>query len=356
VAATNRTMLELLSRLAPGTPLRQGLERILQQSKGALIVLGSGPEVEEISSGGFRLEHSPFTPARLAELAKMDGGIVLDEEQSQIVAANVHFVPRNDIPTDETGARHRTAERIAVQTGLPVVAVSELRRVATVFHAGQKIELASPTVVAAKVNQELQALDRLRRRLDEAERHLTHLEVTGLSTYRSVVEVVQRAELVRRVGAAIERETVTLGDEGRLAWLQLSDLMRGVDHMREITLRDYVRPRRERVLASALAELEELSDADLEDPAKVGKALGFPELDDEVQPRGYRLLSKVGRLPETVRDDVVRHFRGDFRRMLRASVAQFEKVEGVGPARARQLRRHLDNLVATAGDPATDLG
>ncbi len=349
-------MLELLSRLAPGTPLRQGLERILQQSKGALIVLGDGPAVLEISSGGFRLERSPFTPARLAELAKMDGGIILDDEREQILAANVHFVPRNDIPTDETGARHRTAERVAVQTGQPVVAVSELRRVATVFYAGQKIELASPTVVAAKVNQELQALDRLRRRLDEAERRLTHLEVTGLATYRAVVEVVQRAELVSRVGAAIERETVTLGDEGRLAWLQLIDLVRGVEHMREVTLRDYTKPRRERVLQAALERLEELSDAELEDPVKVGKAVGFPELDDEAQPRGYRLLAKVGRLPESVRDEVIRHFRGDFGRMLRASVEQFERVEGVGRTRAAQLRRYLDNLILAAGEPSADLG
>ena len=251
---------------------------------------------------------------------------------------------------------HRTAERVAIQTGRPVVAVSELRRVATVFYAGQKIELASPTVVAAKVNQELQALDRLRRRLDEAERRLTHLEVTGLATYRTVVEVVQRAELVGRVGAAIERETVTLGDEGRLAWLQLIDLVRGVEHMREVTLRDYVKPRRERVLQAALDHLQELSDAELEDPVKVGKALGFPELDDEVQPRGYRLLAKVGRLPESVRDEVIRHFRGDFGRMLRASVEQFERVEGVGRTRATQLRRYLDNLVLAAGEPSADLG
>lgn len=348
-------MLELLGRLAPGTPLRQGLERILQQGKGALIVLGDGPAVEEISSGGFRLERSPFTPARLAELAKMDGGIILDDAHDQILAANVHFVPRNDIPTDETGARHRTAERVAVQTGSPVVAVSELRGVATVFYAGQKFELASPTIVAAKVNQELQALDRLRRRLDEAERQLTHLEVTGLSTHRAVVEVVQRAELVRRVGLAIERETVTLGDEGHLAWLQLIDLVRGVEHMREVTLRDYVKPRRERVIQSAFERLGELSDAELEDPVKVGKALGFPELDDEVQPRGYRLLAKVGRLPESVRDEVIRHFRGDFRRMLRASVEQFERVEGVGRTRATQLRRYLDNLVLAAGEPTADL-
>ena len=42
VAAADNGLLELLARLAPGTPLRQGLERIIQQGSGALVVLGAG--------------------------------------------------------------------------------------------------------------------------------------------------------------------------------------------------------------------------------------------------------------------------------------------------------------------------
>lgn len=355
MAGTESTLIEILERLAPGTPLRQGLERIIQQGKGALIVLGSGPDIEGISSGGFQLEPAPFTPARLAELAKMDGGIVCDDDWDSIVAANVHFVPSNEIPTDETGARHRTAERIAVQTEKPVVAVSELRRIATVFYGGRKIELASPTAVAAKVNQELAVLDRLRSRLDEAEAILTNLEVTGLVTFRSVVSVVQRSELVRRVGGTIEREVVTLGDEGRLAHLQLADLIRGVDHLRNVTLRDYVSPRRDKALHDALERLEQLSEADLEDPTRVGKALAFPELDEQANPRGLRILGKVARLPEAVREELVRRFRSNLPRMLLASASELEKVEGIGEARAAQLRHYFDRLLAAAEDWAPDI-
>lgn len=343
------TTLETLERLAPGTALRHGLERIIQQAKGAIVVLGSGRDVEQISSGGFSLHRAAFTPAKLAELAKMDGGIVIDDTHDLIVAANVHFVPSNEIPTDETGSRHRTAQRIAAQTGRPVVAVSEGRRIATLYLDGQKIELRSPTEIAARVNQELLTLDRLRRRLDEAEIALTQLELTGLATHRHVVRVLQRAELVRRVGLSIEREAVTLGDEGRLAFIQLSDMVRGIEHLREVTLRDYHKPRTAKAIASAVERLEAVEESDLEDPLNVARVVGFADLEDPVTPRGYRILGQVGRLPDIVRDEMIKHF-SSFEKMLSASTADLEAVEGIGAARAAYVRHYFDRLMAAAND------
>lgn len=349
------SIFEVLERLAPGTPMRQALERIIQMGKGGLIVMGSGAEVDEASSGGFGLIGAWFTPARLSELAKMDGGIVVDDRWERIIAANVHFVPDGTIPTDETGSRHRTAERMAIQTKQPVLAVSEGRKVTTLYYDGQKVQLDRPTEVAARVNQDLQTLDRLRRRLDDAESRLTMLEVTGLATYRPVVTLLQRSELVRRVGVSIEQEAMTLGDEGGLMWVQLADMVRGVEHIRSVTLMDYVRPRRESRLAAAAAALTELSGADLDDPSKVGHAVGFTDLDDAATPRGFRLLSKVGRLPDPVREELVRHFR-TFGRLLSADLAELEEVEGIGSARAVQLRTLFDRLVSAAQlwDPDID--
>lgn len=334
--------------------MRQALERIIQGAKGGLIVMGSGQEVEEVSSGGFRLDGALFTPARLSELAKMDGGIVLDDSLDRIIAANVHFVPDGTIPTDETGSRHRTAERMAIQTKRPVVAVSEGRKVATLYYDGQKVQLDRPTEVAARVNQDLQTLDRLRRRLDDAENRLTMLEATGLATFRPVVTLLQRAELVRRVGVSIEQEAITLGDEGGLMWVQLADMVRGVEHIREVTLMDYLKPRRDSRIRKAATAVTELSGADLEDPSRVGKALGLDELDDAATPRGFRLLAKVGRLPDHVREDLVAHFRS-FDRLLGASLAELAEVEGIGSARAAQLRMYFDRLQAAAESWDPDL-
>lgn len=327
--------------------MRHALDRIIQQGKGGLLVLGYNAEVSATSSGGFKLEGAGFTPARLAELSKMDGGIILNSNWTEILAANVHFIPDGDIETDETGARHRTAERLAKETNTPVVAVSEGRRVATLFLGDQKIELAAPTEVAAYVNQELQALERLRSRLGEAENRLSRLEVTGLVTYRAVVTFIQRAELVDRLGAQISDRTRTLGDEGRLATLQLNDLLSGVVETEELVLQDYIRPLRSGSVQRAMARLDELSGPDLEDSGRVAKELGFSDLDDPAEARGHRLLSQVGRLPDSVREDIVRSF-GTVTRLLRADEGQLIDVEGVGETRAEQLLSFFDRLEAAA--------
>jgi diadenylate cyclase len=335
---------ETLERLAPGTTMRRALERIIQQGKGGLVVLGNGPKVDEASSGGFALKRAPFTPARLAELSKMDGGIVLDDSWSTIVAAAVHFIPDGSLPTEETGARHRTAERLAAQTGKPVVAVSEGRRVATLFYGSTKMELANPTEVAAHVNQELQSLDRLRGRLDESEMKLTRLEVAGLSTFRSAVTVLQRAELVQRVGKVVQGRTLTLGEEGHIVSLQLNDLVSGVDWTMQAVLQDYVKPLRPGSIDRAIARISELTATDLEDPSRVGKTLGFPDLDDPAEPRGFRILSELGRLPDTVREDIVRHF-GSVSKLLAADEEALLSVEGVGETRAAQIKAFLSRLL-----------
>lgn len=338
------TLLEALERLAPGTPLRQALQRIIQQGNGALIVMGSGFLVEGVCTGGFQLRESEFTPARLAELAKMDGAVVLDDSCERILRANVHLIPDHSLPTDETGARHRTAERVARQTGKPVVAVSEDRRLATLFFDGHKHELESPSVLVAMANQSLQTLERFRRRFDDAEERLTRLEVTDLTTYRAVVTVLRRAELVRRVGAAIVRDADSLGEEGAIVALQLADLTHGVESRRDHTLRDYLRPSTTRRVSQAAADLGLLSMAELDDPLRVASALGFSHPDDQVRPRGLRILSQVPRLPEPVREALVRHFR-DFQKMLHAEIDALDRVEGIGRTRAEQLRLFFDRLL-----------
>jgi diadenylate cyclase len=338
------TQRAVFERLAPGTPLRSGLERIIQQGNGALVVLGGGGAVDEICTGGFELADSNFSPARLAELAKMDGAVVLSDDCSRILRANVHLVPSSTIRTEETGARHRTAERVAVQTEKPVVAVSEDRRAATVFFGQTRHELENPTELVAKANQSLQTLERFRRRLDDALERLTRLEVGDVASNRAVVTVVQRAELVRRLGAEIDRDAVNLGASGEIIRLQLADLVQGVETQQSLTLRDYLRPSRTATALTALDVLGAMAVTDLNDPSRVAAAVGLDELDDHVRPLGYRLLASVPRLPENVRNALTGHFK-DFQKMLLADVAELDDVEGIGTSRAVQLRRYFDRLL-----------
>ena len=149
-----RAPLETLSKFAPGTPLREAAELIFQQGTGALIVVGSGEQLTRLCSGGFELAGAQFTAQRIAELAKMDGGIVVDDVAGTIVRANVHFIPDPALPTDETGTRFRTADRLAQETGLPALAVSEEgRSVAVVFTGEDRFVLEAPTALIRNIER-----------------------------------------------------------------------------------------------------------------------------------------------------------------------------------------------------------
>ncbi len=333
----------VLEQLAPGSPFREAIDRILLQGNGALVVMGGGPQLEEVCSGGFQLQDSPFTPARLAELAKMDGAIVLDDSSRQILAANVHLHPDATLATDETGSRHRTAQRVTRQTGKPVIAVSEERNVATLYVEKQKHQLANPADLVAEVNQALITLERFRRRLDEAVERLTRLEISDQMTYRQVAIVLQRAELVLRIGEKIGLDARRLGGGGSLVELQLADLLHGVDQLRMLVVKDYGPTSDEESCRATLTALEGVSEEQLIRPTRVASALGFEHVDTPVQPTGYRLLTQVPRLPESVRASVVEHF-ADLQSIVRASVEQLAVAEGIGQMRATELRRFFDRL------------
>lgn len=340
------TSLEILRRFAPGTPVRDAVDLILRQGTGALMLFGSPAQVEGVCSGGFMLRDTPFTAQRIAELAKMDGGIVVNTEASRIDRANVHFVPDSSIATSETGTRFRTAERLARQTHCPVLSISEEgRSTAIVFYNSDRYELRRPTELHAQANQTLNSIERLRRRLQEAEDRLTRLEVDDVVTVRDVAMLLQRATLVVRLFSEVERTVVELGGEAHLISIQATDLMEGVDELAQLVYEDYVR-RRRRSRITVFDRLKDIDTDQLYESGPVAAALNFDGLDDAVRPRGLRALNGVPRLPEPVKEALIGHFR-DFQKLLYASVDELDLVEGVGTARAQQLRNYLDRLRQT---------
>ena len=338
-----------LRLVAPGTPLREGIDRILQAKMGALIVVGDGPDVLNICSGGFLLD-AEFTPQRLSELAKMDGAIILASDGSRVARANVHLVPDPDIPTTETGTRHRTAERVARQIAVPVITVSEEMSVVTVHYQGNKQSLDVIPRVLARADQALQILGRYKTRLDGVTGALSALEVEDLVTVRDVVTVLQRTEMVRRIAEEIEGYVVELGDDGRLVELQLEELTGGVDSDRRQVCKDYFVESADWVLEQVTSRLANFSDEDLLDLREVASVLHLsPEmdLDSSLQPRGYRLLSKIPRLPELIAEHVVERF-GQLPKIMRASISDLVEVEGVGEARARAIKDGLSRVAETS--------
>jgi diadenylate cyclase len=344
------TLRETLEMVAPGTPLRDGLERILRAETGALIVLGESPTVESVSNSGFRIDED-FTPQRLSELAKMDGAIIVTQDASKIARANVHLVPDPSIPTMESGTRHRTAERVARQTGFPVVACSQSMKIVTIYLDSTKWILDDSSAVLARANQALQTLERYRQRLSEVSSNLLGLEIEDLATLRDAVTVVQRIEMVRRIASEVEALVVELGTEGRLMRLQLDELMGGVDVERRMLVRDHIAPRRQRSLEAVLTELAALSGQDLLDQMVIARVLGqsaAPEaLELSSSPRGYRILARVPRLPQAVIDRIVSDF-GRLPKILAASIDDLLAVEGVGAARAASIKEGLIRLAESS--------
>jgi diadenylate cyclase len=355
VAAPDRSDEQLrlratLANVAPGTTLRDGLERILRGRTGALIVLGTDKTVESISSGGFTLD-VPFSATGLRELAKMDGAIVLDKDATRILRAAVHLMPDQSIHSEETGTRHRTADRVARMTVFPVISVSQSMQIIALYVGESRYVLEDSGSILSRANQALATLERYKMRLDEVSSTLSALEIEDLVTVRDVAVVAQRLEMVTRIAREIEDYVLELGTDGRLLSLQLEELVTGVDADRELVVRDYLPSgKKSRTPESVLSDLESLDATDLVDINAVARALGLgtnEHLDNPASPRGYRLLARVPRLPGTVVERLVDHF-GGLQKLLAASIDDLQTVDGVGELRARSVREGLSRLAESS--------
>jgi diadenylate cyclase len=349
------TLRETVSRLAPGTALRDGLERILRGRTGALIVLGYDDSVEAICDGGFSLDVR-YAPTRLRELSKMDGAVVLSTDGSRIVRANVQLVPDPSIPTDESGTRHRSAERAAIQTGYPVISVSHSMNIVTVYVAGERHVVADSATILSRANQAIATLERYKSRLDEVNRQLSRAEIEDFVTLHDVMTVVQRLELARRIGLVIDSDAVELGTDGRQ--LRLEELLGGNDTARELIVRDYHAnpdPPSVEQIAATLDELDTLSDTDLLDFTLLAKVFGYPSTaeaqDSALSARGYRAMAVIPRLQFAHLDLLVRSF-GTLQGLLAASSTDLESVDGIGEMWSRHVREGLSQLAeSTISDP-----
>src|SRR5579863_631368 len=233
-------MADALALVAPGQPVRDGIERVLQAKRGLLLVVGDGPEVLSICTGGFLLD-AEFSPQRLSELAKMDGAVILSPDADRIARANVHLMPNATIPTIETGTRHRTAERVARSVDVPVVSVSAAMGLVTVYRRDARHVMQDERRLHERVRQALQTTRRFRQRFDTAVSALSALEIADTVTVRDVAAVLQPAELLCRITEDVRVDLVELGDNGRLLSLQLDEVTEGIEPARRLVVRDYVR-------------------------------------------------------------------------------------------------------------------
>ena len=287
------------NQLIPGEPLRNGLDLIADKKTGALIVIGTSPKLDKLSSGGLNLSNCIYTPEMLSELSKMDGAIIVDSEVNRILKANVHLNPSDIIETSQTGTRHRTA-------------------------------------------------DRTRRRFDDAVLELGELEIENTLTNQQVLEVIQRGELLGRLSQQVRNEAVDLGEDSGLVMIQIDSLESGVRNTLNLVLKDHLPAKKYRNINKAVEELSNLTYEELNTIQHLGAVLFMEPLDEISVSKGYRVLGRLPGLPENLHDSLIQKFR-TLPNLLNASTEKLFEVEGIGRSRAQQLRGYFDTLLKNIG-------
>lgn len=339
----DKELLNILKIMAPGTPLREGLENVLRAKTGGLIVIGDSEQTLDLVDGGFAI-NAEYTPTYVYELAKMDGAIVISSDLKKILYANTQLVPDSSIPTFETGTRHRTADRVAKKTGATVIAISQRRNIISVYRGNVKYILKDSSVILGKANQALQTLEKYVSVLERVVSNLNLLEFQDLATLFDVITAIQRTEMVMRVVGEIEKYICELGNEGRLISMQLNELVKFVEEDEMFLIRDYCQSNLD--YNEIYKQLQGISSEELLDLDLISKFLGYPGVplvDTLISPRGYRMLNKIPRIPSGVIENLIKRFK-ELKGVIEASFEQLDKVEGIGEARARAIKNGLRRL------------
>lgn len=338
---SNKSSLQTLRMIAPGTLLRLGLENVLRAKTGGLIVIANNDEVMKIVDGGFNI-NSDYSPAHLYELAKMDGAIVLNSDAKRILYANAQLIPDYAIQTTETGTRHRTAERVARQTGSIVISISQRRNIITVYQGDKKYVVEETSKVFTKANQALQTLEKYKAVLDQAIINLNALEFKDLVTLYDVAIVIQKMEMVMRVVDIIEKYIIELGNEGVLVRMQLEELIGNAKKEEHRIFNDY--KKEDMTFEDFKKKIGLLSSEELIDLGNMARLLGYvgfsENMDMPVKSKGYRILNKIHRLPSSIIENLVTYFE-DFQAILTASIDELDNVEGIGEIRAKYIKNGL---------------
>lgn len=337
-------IMDVLRLISPGTPIRKGLDNILKAKTGGLIVIGDSQEVLDIVDGGFNINEE-YTPSRLYELAKMDGAIVLSSDLKKILYANAQLIPNPLIETKETGTRHRTAERTAKQTKQLVISISQRRSVITVYKASSKYVIEETSKIIERANQALQTAEKYKKVYDREINTLNEYEFNDIVTLENVITVIQRAELVMRMIDEVTKQIYELGEEGRLVEMQLEELVGDLEKEELLVVKDYSirRKKAEKVMDEIIA----LEVQNLLNSINIAKVLGYENFEnfDEVgvYTKGYRLLSKIPKMPSNIVDNLVKAFKS-FQHILIADIPALDDVEGIGEVRARNIKQSLQRM------------
>ncbi|SFB24706.1 MULTISPECIES: DNA integrity scanning diadenylate cyclase DisA [unclassified Bacillus (in: firmicutes)] len=336
-----QTVSEVLQFIAPGTPIREGIDNVLRANTGGLIVIGYNEKVKSLVDGGFQI-NCAFSPSFLYELAKMDGAIILNDAGNKILFANAQLAPDSQIPSTETGMRHRTAERVARQTKSLVIAISQRRNVITLYQGNFRYALKDIGVIFTKANQAIQTLEKYKAVMEQSILNLSILEFEELVTYNDILLVLHRFEMVLKIKNELLSYLNELGIEGRLIRLQMNEILTDLEEEALLIIKDYASDRDVKA-KEVLKKMQNMSNGSVIEDTALLKLLGYNgyvPLDEGKCPRGYRILHKIPRLPMVIIENLINRF-DQLPKILVATVEDLDDVEGIGEVRAKKIKEGL---------------
>ena len=330
-----KTILDMIKFVVPGTSLRNAVINIVKGGHGALIVLGSS-KMQELFEGGFRV-NCRFTEQRLTELSKMDGAIILSDDLKRILYANTLLIPSTEIATDETGTRHKAAERTAKQAETFVIAISERRKQTTLYYKDQRHVLKDSDEILRRATETLQILEKERDVFENLMNNFNILEITNLVYARDVCSLLQKIEVIIRMEKVIKRYLLEMGNEGIIVKMRLKELVKNIEKEGEILLKDYA-PSNQKRLNTILSHLNYEGLLDIE---TLSRLLFEVHPDDTIAPRGYRMLNKTN-LSKGELKNIINYF-GNLNLILNANLQQLKEALK-SEKRAETLQKELSSV------------
>ncbi|WP_121957519.1 DNA integrity scanning diadenylate cyclase DisA [Petrotoga sp. 9PWA.NaAc.5.4] len=333
---------KIFSILAPGKPVRSGIDRILEANLGALLFFSSDAE-DHLKKGlihlGFKID-CEFLPEKVYELSKMDGAIILNVDGTKILYANALLNPDETISSSETGMRHKTAEKISVQTGDLAVAISKRRNVISAYYDKIKHELLPENVLFARLNQEITIAQRYRQNFMSLVEYLNLEEAKGEVSLDYVVETLSKGLLTIKITQRAEKYLLELGEIAGSAKIEHEEILRSMPKLVGAIIMDYSS---ENIKCQRPEEAVDIfnnySIDTLVKPLEIAKVLGYDiasedELEEEkLTSRGYRILYST-KLPSIAIKNVIENFK-TLPELMKATYDELTDISGIGKRRAK---------------------
>jgi diadenylate cyclase len=277
---------DVLKLISPGTFLRTAIEGVQKAKTGGLIVVYND-FAQNMFEGGFKI-NARFTPQRIIELGKMDGAIIISKDLKKIMHANVLLTPDNSIPSNETGTRHKAAERTAKQAGTMVIAVSQRRDEISLFYKNLKYVVRDTNDIIRRATAVLQIIEKHRDIFDKNKNELDRHEIKRRGESIKALHMIQRGMIILKMSETLKGYVIELGAEGTIVKLRLKELLHRVEKDVDEVIKDYSKIG----VSKSQKILSILSYDELLELENIKQCLGIS--DEIAYPKGHRILEKGG--------------------------------------------------------------